>query len=108
MARSVETRNDAVEATLVEFMTEFARHLVAAGIPSARFCGIARVAYFAAATEHARFSNDRLNQSAVAAMTGLTRSQVRRFAKQSSPSAPSSRDRLGVLIDGWSTDASFT
>jgi hypothetical protein len=108
MGRSLETRNGAVEAALVDFMTEFARHLIAAGISNTRFSGVARAAYFAAATDQARFSNDRLNQSAVAAMTGLTRSQVRRYAKQTLPTAPNSRDRLEVLLDGWSTDSSFT
>jgi hypothetical protein len=97
----------AAEASVVEFLSEFARYLVAAGITTTRFGDLARLAYFNAASTEARFDNQRLNQSAVAAMTGLTRVQVRRFARQTNPEPPRTRDRLQNLMDAWSTDPSY-
>ena len=96
-----------MEAGVAEFLTEFARYLVAAGIPSPRFSALARMAYFTAASRSGRFSNSRLNQSAVAAMTGLTRVQVRDFAKTKKPRLKARTDRIETLIGGWMTDAAF-
>jgi hypothetical protein len=101
------SKKRAVEASVVEFLSEFARYLVAAGITSRRFSSIARVAFFRAASTEARFRNKRLNQSTVAAMTGLTRVQVRGFARQANPVPPKTRDRLDALIEGWITDPAF-
>lgn len=89
-------------------MAEFAKFLISAGITSKRFSAITRVAYFLAASDQARFANDRLNQSTVAAMTGLTRAQVRGFAKQPRPVANPPRDRIDVVIEAWTTDPTFT
>jgi hypothetical protein len=97
----------AAEASVVEFLSEFARYLVAAGITTKRFDDLARVAYFKAAATEARFDNQRLNQSAVAAMTGLTRIQVREFARQTNPEPRKTRDRLQNLMDAWATDPSY-
>jgi hypothetical protein len=44
----------------------------------------------------------------VAAMTGLTRLQVRQFAKQAGPNSTSKRDRINNVVDGWSSDSAFT
>lgn len=108
MAEASKGRKPRVESDVVGFMSEFARHLIAAGISTQRFSAISRLAYFIAASDQARFSNERLNQSAVAAMTGLTRVQVRQFAKQDHPRPSDTRDRLESLIEGWTTDPSFT
>jgi hypothetical protein len=93
---------------LAEFMSEFAHHLIAAGITSAQFVEIARVAYFRAASTDAKFLNNRTNQSAVAAMTGLTRVQVRAFAKADRTHGKSKLSRIQNIIRGWNTDAAFT
>lgn len=93
---------------MVEFLSELARYLLAAGITSARFNDLARLAFFHAASAEARFVNKRLNQSAVAAMTGLTRVQVRAFAKQRRPEPAKTKERLDQLMDGWSSDSGFT
>lgn len=100
-------REQKVDRALVAFMSELAQYLVAAGIGSSRFASIARLAYFQAASAHGRFTNERLNQSAVAAMTGLTRMQVRSFARQSVPLPSETRDRLDQVIEGWTTDLRF-
>lgn len=96
-----------IESDAVQFMTEFARYLIEAGVSSRRFERIVRMGYFLAASRAARFSNKRINQSAVAAMTGLTRVQVRQFAKQARAMPISVQDRLDQLIEGWTTDAAF-
>jgi hypothetical protein len=98
----------AVDESVEAFLSELARYLVAAGITNSRFTGISQVAFFRAASDQARFGNERLNQSAVAAMTGLTRLQVRQFAKQARPSPTKTRDRLENVIEGWTQDPTFT
>lgn len=108
MGEGGETQKQAVDESLVEFLTVFIDYLLAAGVTYGRFASIARLAYFLAASTRARFGNERLNQSAVAAITGLTRVQVRQFAKQTNPAPARVRDRLDSVIEGWTTDASFT
>jgi len=108
MQEGVKTRNADVDSALLELLSELARYLIAAGVPSTRFSSIARLAYFQAASTRGRFSNERLNQSAVAAMTGLTRVQVRAFAKKKSPVPSEGRDRIQRVLEGWTTDPMFT
>lgn len=93
---------------MVEFMSEFAQYLVAAGISSSRFEEIVRLAFYKAASLNARFSNSRINQSAVAAMTGLTRVQVRKFSKQKVAGDNAKSNRLEKIIEGWTLDPAFT
>jgi hypothetical protein len=102
------TKKRVVETCVIEFLSEFAKYLVAAGITSPRFADITRLAFFKAASAKARFGNERLNQSAVAAMTGLTRVQVREFARQTKPELPRTRDRVDHIIEGWSADPAFS
>jgi len=101
-------RRSATESHVVDLMAELAKYLIAAGVSSNRFSAMSRLAYFFAASDQARFSNDRVNQSAVAAMTGLTRTQVRQFAKQLRPKTQEKRERLDVVLEGWVTDPAFT
>lgn len=88
-------------------MSELAGYLLAAGVSSSKFQRIAKRAYVHAASADARFRNKRVNQSAVAALTGLSRSQVRALGlsgerKESRAAAPMWR-----LIQGWTTDPEF-
>jgi hypothetical protein len=89
-------------------MSEFARYLLLCGITSSRFTRIMRNAFYRAASLEARFQNKRLNQSAVAAMTGLTRAQVREFAKPKRALSSARRDRIENVIEGWATDPAFS
>jgi hypothetical protein len=66
-----------------------------------------RIAFCRAASLEARFHNKRINQSAVAAMTGLTRTQVRDFAKHERMLPKPRRDRIQNVIEGWATDPFF-
>jgi hypothetical protein len=104
----LKRKNSAIEADAVQFMSEFAAYLIAAGVGTKRFERIVRLGYFLAASRAARFGNKRLNQSAVAAMTGLTRVQVRRFAKQPAIVQAPIPDRVDQLVQGWITDSAFT
>jgi hypothetical protein len=97
-----------IDSDVIAFLSGFARSLIAAGITIPRFDSLARLDYFMAASTHAKFGNERLNHSAVAAMTGLTRLQVRKFAKQAGPAQTTRRDRIDNVIDGWCSDATFT
>lgn len=96
------------DSAILSLLNELARQLVAAGISYPRFDAMVRLAYFQSASSRARFGNNRVNQSAVAAMTGLTRVEVRQFAKQLHPEPPKTRDRMDVLLEGWLTDPAFT
>lgn len=96
------------DSPILTLLLELARYLVEAGVSYPRFDAMVRLAYFQSASSRARFSNNRVNQSSVAAMTGLTRVEVRQFAKQLKPDLPKSRDRIDTLIEGWLTDPTFT
>lgn len=106
MPRKSTSGRRSVELAVTHFLSEFARHLLAAGLSYSQFIALARIAFFRAAAEGATFRNRRINYSAVAAMTGLTRVQVREIAKRGSE-AQGKRDRLARIIEGWTTDASF-
>lgn len=93
-------------------MSVFARFLVEAGITNSTFSAIVRIAYFRAVTDGAvsagaRFANRRLNHSAIAAMTGLTRVQVRAFAKRGVLVHNAKQERLHRVVEGWTSDPSF-
>ena len=107
MEKTPHLHNTATDSTLEDFLTEFARYLVAAGVDNAHFAEIARIAYYRAATEGARFRNRRVNQSAVAAITGLTRTRVRDYSQEEPPTPRKSRDRVANVIRGWITDPAF-
>lgn len=96
------------DADVAEFMSQFARYLVNAGVTSSHFIRIARLAFFQAASESAKFANSRVNKSAVAAMTGLTRAQVRKLASDRKPTLKPRPDHIEKVIKGWNTDSVFT
>lgn len=106
MPRGIEKERK-LDRVLISFVSELAHYLLAAGVGRSRFESIVRLAYFRAASSNARFSNEKLNQSAVAAMTGLTRAQVRAFARQTAPEPSQVRDRLEQILEGWMTDRRF-
>lgn len=107
MPKDQRARIRAIELEVTDFLSEYARYLIDAGATYPRLSALMRLALFKAAASRATFGNKKLNQSAVAAMTGLTRVQVRRLAREDAPAARESRDRLESVIDGWITDSSF-
>jgi hypothetical protein len=108
MAARAENKEKKLDGVLLGFATELAHYLIAAGVSSPRFEAIVRLAYFQAASPKAKFGSEKLNQSAVAAMTGLTRPQVRAFARATASPSFDGRDRIEQLIEGWLTDPRFS
>lgn len=107
MAKKQLSKISVVEGDIAELMADLAQYLVEAGITTAQFANISRKAFFTAASRDARFENRRINQSEVAAKTGLTRAQVRHFAKSSSAPRAHKRGPLARVLEGWVNDAQF-
>jgi Family of unknown function (DUF6502) len=101
--RRVDTQN-----SVIEFLTEFARYLLAAGVSISQFQGAAQRAFLMAAARDAQFANAKLNQSAVAAMTGLTRAQVRSILRLPVNAYSHRVSRVDQMVTGWLTDPVFT
>jgi hypothetical protein len=97
------------DASLIALTTELGAVLLAAGIGSTEFEAAARVGFVNAASRIARMGNARLNLSGVAAMTGLSRAEVRRVASSGrQPKAPRlNRQRALRVLDGWHGDRDF-
>ncbi len=84
--------------------------MFAHGITPATIADLAKNALVISAAQSARMSTGRVNQSRVAAVTGLTRSEVRRrLAAPSRLAPPSSRalDRSARVVAGWLRDPAF-
>jgi hypothetical protein len=93
---------------VLSFLTEFARLLLAAGVTSSQFSQLAELAFFRAASEGARFRNSRINQSSVAAMTGINRARIRALIRaEKKKSTLQSESRLEKLLTAWTSDAEF-
>lgn len=107
MARVPASNKRQVDIDVEQFMAQFAVMLVDAGVTSARFQDITQHAYFQAAIDRAKFRNNRTNHSAVAALTGLTRVQVRALAKNSNRRKQTKFSNIEKLVWGWTTDKDF-
>jgi hypothetical protein len=107
MAKKHLSQISTLDSDIADLMSDFALYLVEAGVTVAQFASISRLAFFRAASRNARFENGRINQSEVATMTGLTRVQVRQFAKKHPPPLRSKRDPLNRVLEGWIKDAEF-
>jgi hypothetical protein len=107
MPRRSNTGSRGSDSAVTLFLAEFCRYLIGAGLSYPQFTALARTAYFKAASDSATFRNRRINFSSVAAMTGLTRVQVRELAKQGTHIPPAKRGRIFRIIEGWTTDPRF-
>lgn len=107
MSKRRASKAPQVGSPLIDFLSVFAEFLLAAGIKSPQFAAMMRLAFFRAASASAKLGNERINQSSVAAMTGLTRPQVRKFARQTHPALPERTDRIENVVDAWATDPKF-
>jgi Family of unknown function (DUF6502) len=93
---------------LQELLIELAFVLLPRGMTPNRFGELARSAFVCAAADMSRLRNGRVNQSRVAAQTGLTRANVKRLLKDNvSDAAPHGQTALERVIDGWRTDREF-
>src|SRR5579872_472648 len=97
------------DSVLHDLLTEIAGVLLPRGITPKRFSELTRFAFVRAAAEMSRLRNGRVNQSRVAAQTGLTRVEVKRLLAQGSPLTTGSHAQAPVerVIRGWQTDRMF-
>lgn len=94
------------QSSLAGFLTELARLLMSAGVAAGDVENLLKDCFVRAASESARLRNARVNQSAIAAMTGLTRPQVRDCLHRPSPPAAGS-DVAAATVLGWISDPDF-
>jgi Family of unknown function (DUF6502) len=93
---------------VLDFMTSLAEFMLEAGLTIESFSKVVQTAYVRAASKTARFSNSKVNQSAVAAMTGLTRVQVRTLLKREKAEQDIKVGRIERLVAGWVSDSAFS
>jgi Family of unknown function (DUF6502) len=94
-------------AALVEFLEEFAKYMISSGVSLAEFQSAAKTAFLQAALGRARLRNSRVNQSALAAITGLNRSQVRALLHEWEDGPTPQSSRLSEVLDAWQFDPQF-
>ncbi|MGC4029133.1 MAG: DUF6502 family protein [Steroidobacteraceae bacterium] len=92
---------------LVGFLTELARLLIEVGIGAHELERVIQVGFVRAASKDARLRNTRINQSAIAAMTGLTRPQVRGLLRRHLQQDAKRVSSVGDLLAGWVSDPDF-
>jgi len=100
----------AANPLLVDLVTELAALLLAAGIGAEEFEHASKIGFVTAASRIARLGNSRINKSAIAAMTGLSRAEVRKLST-AGPDIETSvtrRQRALRVVDGWRSDSDFS
>jgi len=101
----------AARQALLAFLNDFSELLLRAGITAPEMGDLFRLAFVGAAANTTRLRNDRVNQAAVAAMTGLTRVEVKKLLDQKTalPVATQlTRHWTARLVEGWRSDPDFT
>jgi len=95
-------------AVIQNLLTELALLLLPRGMTPKRFSELARSAFVQAAADVSRFRNGRVNHSRVAALTGLTRADVKRLLERN-VFVSNKRNQTAVerVIDGWRADREF-
>lgn len=92
---------------LVEFLTELAVRLIGEGVAVAQFTDAVQSAYVRAALRNARMRNSRVNQSAVAAITGLSRYQVRELLRDEAKNTLPQLSRVERILVAWRSDPEY-
>jgi hypothetical protein len=101
---------EAVARTLQDLLEVLAPILFSHGITPATVAGLAKNALVASAASSSRMATGRVNQSKVAAVTGLSRAEVRRrLVEPPNLLPPTSRamDRSARVLAGWLRDPLF-
>ncbi len=99
-----------VARTLQELLEVLAPLLLLHGVTPVRIADIAKNALVANAASSSRMPTGRVNQSKVAAITGLTRAEVRRRlagASRLPPTRSKALDRSARVVAGWLRDPLF-
>lgn len=105
MKRGQKTNSQSQSVEVMDFLTELARMLVNAGISHDQFAQASEFAFVRAASRQARFQNSKVNQSAVAAMTGLNRTKIRALIKDEAPRRKGTENRIDRIISAWVSEA---
>src|SRR5579859_3660007 len=97
------------DAPLQKLLEALASVLLTRGMTPRRFGELARIAFVRAATERARLRNGRVNQSRIAAQTGLSRADVKRLLLPSEAQHATRFAQAPVerVLDGWRADRLF-
>jgi hypothetical protein len=105
-ANHIRDGSSSARDSLKHALTNLALLLIDQGITAAEMHALNADAFVSAAMQRSRLKNGRVNQSRVAIMTGLTRTEIRRKIEAQSLEAP----RIyGVqrVMDGWRRDPEF-
>ncbi len=95
-------------AVLQELLAELALVLLPRGVTPKRFGEFARLAFVQAAANMSRLRNGRVNQSRVAAQTGLSRADVKRLlGADLLSSVRPDQTPIRRVINAWRTDRRF-
>jgi len=102
------SRGKAVTA-LLPLLDSLADLLLATGMTPAEFNRLAKTSFVSAATRSSRLRNGRVNASRVAALTGLTRAEIREILSSNKGSAipPAITSPVLRVLEGWSSDPEF-
>ena len=105
----VGAQDERGDQVLVEILSQLAAALLPRGVTPIRFNYLATQAFIDAAAELSRLQNGRVNQSRVAALTGIRRGEIRRHFSTPSRDAecPGLRSPIRVLIEGWRADQRY-
>jgi hypothetical protein len=107
IAKNGRATLESMSLALVPLVRLFLR----AGLGAGDFAFASKLAFVRAAADNARLGT-RLNVSAIAASTGLTRKEVRSLIDLTGDSAPlprrdSARQRTARVVQGWQSDPTF-
>jgi hypothetical protein len=99
-------------ADLEQLLVELALVLLPRGITAQRLSKLSRDAFIRAAAERSRLRNGRINRSKVAALTGLSRKEIKRVLDLGHLTPTSRLHRLTQtpserIVQGWLTDRRY-
>lgn len=108
-ATAARTAADRFASALRQFILEFAKRLLPAGITPGYLNSLVNRAFVEAAAEISKCGNGRVNRSRVAVLTALRRAEVKRLLSDSKVSVPIDlhRPRTERVIAGWLTDRRY-
>ena len=98
-------------AALQELLIELALTLLPRGMTPKMFGEISRYAFAYAAARISQHSNGKVNHSRVAALTGLSRADVKRLLEGGDSAVPAGRSKqmpIERVLNGWRADRRFT
>jgi hypothetical protein len=97
------------DAGLQELLVELALTLVPRGVTPKAFGDLSRYAFARAAATISKPASGKINHSRVAALTGLTRADVRKLLRKDESMTASRRSQMPIerVVSGWRADRRF-